>query len=827
MAKTKTIIFSSILMLFITISAFIFVNNLHNLKYEITCKDSKFYIGNTTDNVTTWTLSGIESWNLYNKSKKLSYSKCVKLEYNDSDYVYVNLSYYYPNNVIIKNNYVISIKYTSIESFPLSHSIELYNATKLQLRYNVSVLAHHDRMKFVVAPNYGLINGLYVYNISSSKIVSSYYNYTSSNGSLVIGANYSYIDYSKLDFRLFDPVTTQYSNYKITSDNNISSLFVSVSIPASSSKTFYINRQTTGAGSQSNSSIFNFFDDFDGSSMNTSNWDMTYATSTGANSIMNITLNSGGGFYNQQMGPAYKLSTYSDACVWSIMREANNLTGLGLTSRSSSTFPSLYDNQYIYYTSANTYIWQRQGLAIQNTILDAGAGTSSALQTFSEMCNIGTNLSISRYKMSNSQNIAYSPSSVIDGSYSSGYWGLWLEQITPTTRLSIDKFGIYTKDRAIKVTMISNDSTQYIVNLTNAGGTTFNGIVRIDGLDSLSIDTFVYSETVVINSASFVSPTPNSGTIINTTTFTINITTSGSSLSNHTLTIYKNNLIYATNISYSSNYSYILPYSLEGNYSFNLSTIFSSGNNITSELRNVTINLLYNNSFTTGTVGNNSVINITSAFANITSTGFNLTNSTLYVLFNGAPFRTITNYSYNWSYTISLLDPGNYSMYVTNYYYTNNKTTETINFKANLSVTTLTIIGNLTLRGYNISKIVWKEFSNKTGNISYYSYTQNQTNLTPINQSTNYTYKLVVVNPPTNITLTNNISNNYTLKIYFNSIILNYTDTQTKTINLSNGTYYMNISIDLYDSIVRYYLNLTNNVTTYTQKINIPILTAT
>lgn len=323
-----------------------------------------------------------------------------------------------------------------------------------------------------------------------------------------------------------------------------------------------------------------------------------------------------------------------------------------------------------------------------------------------------------------------------------------------------------------------------IINHSTVGITSSN--LNISNVSSTNFTLYYPNGTILINSANMtLSNNSGNSTVINVTYY-------------YNLTNISLNVIGQWNISVTV-------------YAGVINTTLTSGFNVTNippnnPVANITPSTVYSGSIVQGYC--NSTDNDSN---NVSYNYIWYINNTLITAGNTGYYTpglnvNVANYTVTFGNNITLgcraTDGLNYSSY---------SNSSTLNISSNALIQLL----NISLLNYNISQKSWLEFNNN----SYYSYKILQNNLSPIGQnSTNCSYTLNLTNYTINMYNRNDISNNYTLHVYINNSILNFTNITNRTL-LINGYYCVNIFIDLNQSIVRWYNNVTTGNNTYTNKI--------
>jgi len=168
-----------------------------DLQMKITKTSSTFYINQSGNLV----VAGVENVYLYNGSKKLTPTLREGLQSFQEDNIITLQRLTHYGNVLINEKYTYDTDTVKVEYFPISHSIQLYNASGLTLQYEVSKLSYDGVARSAVSPE----------SFGNNMMVEwSEGNYYSKISKLLTGAKLVvkykvYTDYSQYDVKLFDP----------------------------------------------------------------------------------------------------------------------------------------------------------------------------------------------------------------------------------------------------------------------------------------------------------------------------------------------------------------------------------------------------------------------------------------------------------------------------------------------------------------------------------------------------------------------------------------------------------------------------------------------
>jgi hypothetical protein len=202
------------------------------------------------------------------------------------------------------------------------------------------------------------------------------------------------------------------------------------SLRANETKTFYIYFGNSSASNASDgNNTFLFFDDFEGTSINTNNWDTSGVTILSyGNSMVNYRSNT-----NNHRYLMYKLATYSDVAIRAKQKDSNSYPVIGLVARKSTYYGNTIDN--LYYTRFYSNTTSSAVPQISKRV----NGTEYAIQVdttgypvpnvwhIQEFCLAGNNLKHKLIKEDGYQPVGSGEWTVTDTSFTSGYIGLFSE----------------------------------------------------------------------------------------------------------------------------------------------------------------------------------------------------------------------------------------------------------------------------------------------------------------------------------------------------------------------------------------------------------------
>ena len=205
--ETKNITLGILILLLSIAGIYTIVNINDNLKIDIGPTTSVFYIGDNSSGENVWIVGGTESFRLFNSTAEL-----VVLNYSLEDFTnestntttIIRTTYYTPN-IYIKDVYFFDGNNLDIKDFPVSHDIYLYNVKGLHYKYIVNI-TRPEKMQLTVDDSYTN------YSDNSFNYYFVDYNITDINGTVT---SFVY-DNVHLRVKLFDPVfygyTYTYSN---------------------------------------------------------------------------------------------------------------------------------------------------------------------------------------------------------------------------------------------------------------------------------------------------------------------------------------------------------------------------------------------------------------------------------------------------------------------------------------------------------------------------------------------------------------------------------------------------------------------------------------
>jgi hypothetical protein len=211
-----------------------------------------------------------------------------------------------------------------------------------------------------------------------------------------------------------------------TSPNRVANIWVEVSADLGTNQSIYCYYGNPNATNVSNGdNTFLFFDDFEGSSLDTTKWDSGITVLSYGNSIINFQSS-----INNHRYLIYKLATYSDVKLVARQYDTSIYPVIGLVSRKSSSsgsvIDSLYYNRIYNFNATDSYheirkrVSGAESAVVQNTLTNFKANS----WIHQELLAYGSNLKSYFYRESDGFSHTVSAT---DTSHTSGYVGLFAE----------------------------------------------------------------------------------------------------------------------------------------------------------------------------------------------------------------------------------------------------------------------------------------------------------------------------------------------------------------------------------------------------------------
>lgn len=191
-------IYGSLIILMATITTFYIALQDSNISMKITPTTSTFYVNESGELI----IAGVENVYLYNGSKKLTATLKEPLQSSQNENIITLQRRTHFNGVLIDEYYKYDITKTNVESFPISHEINVYNASGLILQYQVSKLSYNGTSRNAINPE------RFGHNMKVTWKEGAYYqkiSKTLTGTKLTIKYKIN-TDYEKYNVRLFDPI---------------------------------------------------------------------------------------------------------------------------------------------------------------------------------------------------------------------------------------------------------------------------------------------------------------------------------------------------------------------------------------------------------------------------------------------------------------------------------------------------------------------------------------------------------------------------------------------------------------------------------------------
>jgi len=233
MVNIKKGLYGALFIILATATTFFIALQGSNVSMKITPTSSTFYVNESGH----MNVAGVENVYLYNESKKLSvlYKSPISSELENDSIVVTKYKSYdvYGPPIIVIETYKYNPNSTNIESFPISHTIQVLNGKGLTLQYEVSKLSYDGSSRNAFSPErFG--NNMKVewqegaFYAKLSKLLTG--------GKLVVKYKID-TNYTQYNVRLFDP------SYIINGDNvyiNTSKAYINAN-PHTMSSSGFVN----------------------------------------------------------------------------------------------------------------------------------------------------------------------------------------------------------------------------------------------------------------------------------------------------------------------------------------------------------------------------------------------------------------------------------------------------------------------------------------------------------------------------------------------------------------------------------------------------------